>query len=301
MKYTQRKAELTAGRYKVHAAGVMSTTKQVLYNAIATILTFILVISIAVFMYGTFYYAYMPLEMHEEPVHLNFVPCNDNTGLCSFPNATIGLHPKIKLMTGQPYSISLKLEVPDSVDNQALGMFMSCLHVVNSNNKMTTSCKTSMLEFRSDLLRVMETVAYSPFLLTGTSTQRQWINVNYFKKFEDDPHNPAKQIILQIQSKFIQVYGSTLLIHAEFSGLRHIMYHHPWISTFTGVLSNVVILSLIILMSWTRFFTDEEMEHIDSGLVGDVKDEQILNEDDNEDDIEIIKKAAQKCAAERIQ
>jgi len=290
MRYTRKKAEYTAVRAKVHADGVMSTTKQVLYNAVATVLTMILIVSLAVFMYGTFYYAYMPLEMHEEPVFLNFVPCPDATGPCSFPNSTVHLHPKIKLMTGQPYSISLRLEVPDSQSNQGLGMFMSCLHIVNTNLAHVSNCKTAMLEFRSDLLRVMETFAYSPFFLTGTSTQRQWLTINYFRKFEDDPHNPANHLILQIQSKFIQVYGATLLIHAEFSGLRHIMYHHPWISTFTGVFSNIVILSLIILMSWTRFFTDDEMDQIDSGLVGNLKGEAVEKEE--EDEIEILKKAA---------
>ena len=98
-----------------------------------------------------------------------------------------------------------------------------------------------------------------------------------------------------------------------------------------------------------RFFTDEEMEHIDSGksviksgggggqlgpslvfehssanaaedvendyygdgrdndvydddlgLVGDVKDEKILNDDDNEDDIEIIKESRQTVILIRV-
>eukprot|EP00088_Acartia_fossae_P069122 TRINITY_DN893_c0_g1_i2.p1 TRINITY_DN893_c0_g1~~TRINITY_DN893_c0_g1_i2.p1 ORF type:complete len:335 (+),score=53.88 TRINITY_DN893_c0_g1_i2:37-1041(+) len=313
MLYSKQKAEYTAVKAREHARGVMSTTKQVLYNALATVLTFVLIISIAVFMYGTFYYAYMPLEMHEEPVNLQFRACPDQMGLCSFPNASVHLHPKIKLMQGQPYSISLRLEVPDSVNNQALGMFMSCLEVVYSNKNKEHSCKSSILEFRSELLRIIETMAYSPFFLTGTSTQRQWITINYFSKFQDDPHFPAKELILEVQSKYIQVYSATLLVHAEFSGLRHIMYHHPWISTVTGVLSNVVILTLIILMSWTRFFTPEEIEQMDrdSGLKGSLKDEvvaklageQAEKEDDlfnaEKDDIEILKEAV-KMGVENI-
>ena len=33
----------------------------------------------------------------------------------------------------------------------------------------------------------------------------------------------------------VQVYSTQLLIHAEFSGLRHIMYYYPLISTCAGV------------------------------------------------------------------
>ena len=51
---------------------------------------------------------------------------------------------------------------------------------------------------------------------------------------------------------FVQVYNTQLLVHAEFSGLRHIMYHHPWLSTTAGILSNILILTIIMLISWTR-------------------------------------------------
>ena len=50
-----------------------------------------------------------------------------------------------------------------------------------------------------------------------------------------------------------QVYSTQLLVHAEFSGLRHIMYHHPWLSTTAGILSNILILTVIMLISWTRY------------------------------------------------
>ena len=46
-------------------------------------------------------------------------------------------------------------------------------------------------------------------------------------------------------------------IHAQLSGLRHIMYHHPWISTMAGVLANILTLTVIILISWSRFSSFE--------------------------------------------
>ena len=102
-------------------------------------------------------------------------------------------------------------------------MFMSCLMVLDMDQKVTaTSCKSSILEFRyiqispkmlplnssfwrSSLLRVMETIMFSPFLLLGTTTQRQWVNINYFADFIDDPLAPASQIVVELQSRHIQV------------------------------------------------------------------------------------------------
>ncbi|XP_023338551.1 seipin isoform X2 [Eurytemora carolleeae] len=280
---------------------VMSSSKRILYNAIASVLTFVLIISISVFMYGTFYYAYMPLEIHEEPVNLQFLPCTDQVGICSYPNATVNLHPKIKLMTGQPYSVSVRLELPDSTFNQELGMFMSCLEVLKNDKNLETSCKSSILEFRSPLLRYLETFMFSPFLLTGTSSQKQWVTINFFRKFMDDPHNLANRMFFEIKSKHIQVYSTTLLVHAEFSGLRHIMFHHPWISSAAGILSNIVVLSLVILISWSRLFTEDEeyyLQHYDSGLHGEILKEDDLDKEEKEisntDDIEILKNGGAK-------
>ena len=110
---------------------------------------------------------------------------------------------------------------------------------------------------------------FSPFLLLGTTTQRQWINIHYFTDFIDDPSAPASQIVVELQSRHIQVvaltvwfgmvmisvqvYSARLQVHAELSGLRHIMYHHPWISSVSGIIANITVLTTIILISYTRY------------------------------------------------
>jgi len=43
-------------------------------------------------------------------------------------------------------------------------------------------------------------------------------------------------LVFAVQSPRVMCrYGATQLINTKFSGLRHIMYHHPWKSTFTGM------------------------------------------------------------------
>ena len=51
---------------------------------------------------------------------------------------------------------------------------------------------------------------FSPFLLLGTTTQRQWINIHYFTDFVDDPSAPASQIVVELQSRHIQVIASAV-------------------------------------------------------------------------------------------
>ena len=36
------------------------------------------------------------------------------------------------------------------------------------------------------------------------------------------------------------------------------MHNHPWISSLSGVLANIVVLTTIILISWTRLFSQDK-------------------------------------------
>jgi len=244
------------------AGVVVVKTRQLVQSLLAAILTTSLVVSLAIFLYATFYHAYMPVEVHEENLELQFQPCDTKPALCSFPNASWILNRnKKQLMAGQPYSVALLLEVPDSPTNQGLGMFQSCVTVGTIRGARERSCRSSILEYRSEMLRFIETMVLSPLFLTGVTTQRQWVRVNYFTDFQDDPSSPTTDFFLEIQSKFIQVYSAKMEIHAQLSGLRHLMYHHPWVSSVTGILANILTLSIIILMSWSRFLGPElEME-----------------------------------------
>merc|ERR1711913_216692 len=92
------------------ALEVAETTKKVLYNVFSTLLTALLVVSASLFMYGAFYYAYMPKEIHEVDINFQFDACDSSMGMCSYPNASVYLDSKTKqLMTGQPYSINMQL------------------------------------------------------------------------------------------------------------------------------------------------------------------------------------------------
>lgn len=229
---------------------------------------------VSIFTYGTFYFAYMPTEVHEEEVNFQFSSCPKTQGACSFPNCTLELNPrKHRLMIGQPYRIAVTLDVPESLENQELGMFMSCLTIVGNNgDPIIKICKSSILEFkpimvdRSSLLRVMETMVFSPLLLTGATSQKQRLDIVYTSEFYNDPGNMAARIEMEIQSQFIQIYSSHLRIHAELSGLRYVMHHHPWLSSLSGILANVAVLTIIILISWTRLFApDAETLHESQG------------------------------------
>ena len=117
-------------------------SRKIVYNILTFLLTITLIFGVSIFTYGTFYFAYMPSEVivlnaamqqqqedrsccispsqvHDEEINFQFSPCLASPGPCSFPNASLKLdRRRHRLMTGQPYRLSLSLELPESSENQ---------------------------------------------------------------------------------------------------------------------------------------------------------------------------------------
>uniref|UniRef100_A0A804HJB1 Seipin n=1 Tax=Homo sapiens TaxID=9606 RepID=A0A804HJB1_HUMAN len=176
--------------------------------------TILLLLWVSVFLYGSFYYSYMPTVSHLSPVHFYYrTDCDSSTtSLCSFPVANVSLTKGGRdrvLMYGQPYRVTLELELPESPVNQDLGMFL-----------VTISCYT-----RGG--RIISTSSRSYVPTTGA--------------------------IIEIHSKRIQLYGAYLRIHAHFTGLRYLLYNFPMTCAFIGVASNFTFLSVIVLFSYMQW------------------------------------------------
>merc|ERR1719339_587440 len=115
------------------------------------------------------------------------------------------------------------------------------------------SCKSSISQYRSPMLRSIETLAFAPGLMIGWAEQQQSIPVTFFATFHPDPHAVVRAFHVEVKSKLVQVAYATLHIEASLTGLRHLMYRHSWFSAVLGVGTNILILMTIIGVSWTRF------------------------------------------------
>jgi len=222
---------------------------------LSTALTMSLMLLVAIFLYGTFYYAYMPVELVNMPVDLEFEPCEGQTSArCSFPKATVVLGKQQEMLQGQVYTIKMVLEVPDSPGNEELGMFMTCMNVTGKDGAaITRSCKSSIAQYRSPMLRGIETLAFAPVHLIGWTEQEQSVPVIFFANFHPNPHAPVREFHVEVKSKMVQVTRAYLHIEANLSGLRHLMYRHSWFAAMLGVGTNILVLMTVIGISWTKF------------------------------------------------
>ncbi|XP_028824177.1 seipin-like [Denticeps clupeoides] len=209
-----------------------------------------LLLWVAAFLYGSFYYSYMPTPSYSAPVHF-FYSAECDSAICSFPRANISLlqDGQKQVMTyGQPYRISLHLDMPESPANQNLGMFMVKMSCYSHGGKViSTSARSSV-----------GTLLFSPLLLTGVTEQKQVVTIELFSAYRENAYLPTVGVVVELQSQRVQIYSAVLLVHAHFTGIRYVLYQFPGLSALLGVASNFGFLSLLILLSsaqfsWRRF------------------------------------------------
>ncbi|XP_019963357.2 seipin-like isoform X1 [Paralichthys olivaceus] len=248
---------------------IMSSAQQRVIQSFVVFFVISLLLCLAAFLYGSFYYSYMPLASFSTPVHYYYrSDCESPTSfLCAYPVANISLmkNKKHVLSFGQAYQISLTLEMPESPTNQELGMFMirtTCFsqeggQVASSARSAkqllsASSTRFSMLRYRSELLRTLGTLLFFPAFLTGATEQKQVLEVELFSDYTDDPYAPSVTAVIEILSTKVQIYSSELYVHAHFNGIRYLLFYFPVISALVGVSSNFIFLSILFVFSYVR-------------------------------------------------
>lgn len=223
--------------------------------------TTLLLLWVSIFLYGSFYYSYMPTVSHLSPVNFYYrTDCDDVSPsplLCSFPVANVSLARTGRdrvLMYGQPYRISLELELPESPSNQDLGMFLVTISCYTTGGRtISTASRSVMLHYRSALLRTIDTLVFSSLLLSGFAEQKQALEVELYSDYRENSYVPTTGVVLEIHSRRIQMYGAYLRIHAHFTGLRYLLYNFPMTCASVGIASNFTFLTVIVLFSYMQW------------------------------------------------
>ncbi|XP_014873367.1 seipin-like isoform X1 [Poecilia latipinna] len=246
-----------------------SRAKRRLLQGFTVFSTVLLLLWIAAFLYGTFYYSYMPKAAFSAPVYYYYrTDCESPSAFwCSYPVANVSLMTNRKhvLTFGQVYRMYLQLEMPDSPTNHEVGMFMiktTCFsqdggQVASSARtasqlQKASSSRFGMLRYRSDLLNTLGTLLFLPAFLSGAAEQKQVVEVELFSEFTDDPYSPSVMAVIEILSSKVQIYSSHLFVHAHFTGLRYLLFYYPVLSALIGVATNFTFLSFLFLLSYMR-------------------------------------------------
>lgn len=250
------------------ANAALSSFSEIVQQIIIIISTFAVLFWLSVFLYGSFYFYYVPVVLQEKPVYFHFRVCESGVGLCSFPVANISLVKEGKnevFKSGQLYKIVLDLDLPESENNRMIGMFMIEMRLYNKHGEIVqTSARavSTSLHYKSSLLRILETFAFAPFFLFGYMNQKQLLHVELFPEFLDNAYNPSVGLVIEVQSMKVEIYSALLKIFAQFSGIRYFLYYWPVTSAIVGISWNFLCLSFVALLSWYQFWLPWKQDEI---------------------------------------
>lgn len=241
------------------AAFTLLKARRTLLQAILLFCVIVLLLWVSIFLYGSFYYSYMPTVSFSTPVHYYYKTDCDTSQpvLCSFPMANVSFLKNGRdqvMANGQPYRISLELEMPESPVNEQLGMFlikMSCY--TKGGETVSSVARSTMLHYRSTVLQTLSTLFFSPVLLTGITEQKQLVEVELFSDYKTNAYAPTVGAVIEIHSKRVQIYSAQLRIHAYFSGVRYVLYNFPLTSAFVGIATNFFFLGVIVVFSYLQY------------------------------------------------
>lgn len=135
-------------------------------------------------------------------------------GVCSYLKSHVELTKEQQLfMLGQPYKITVFLEVPESEPNRALGryfiifldpaqsifniiklmllvitgMFMVCSQLMDKKLiTVSMACKSTMLRYRSPLVHTLSTLILAPLYVFDVLEEKQILEVELYSDFQDD-------------------------------------------------------------------------------------------------------------------
>ena len=161
------------------AAFTLLKARRTLLQALLLLCVIVLLLWVSIFLYGSFYYSYMPTVSFSTPVHYQYkTDCDPSEPLlCSFPIANVSLLKNGRdqvMANGQPYRVSLELEMPESPVNEQLGMFMVKMSCYAKGGETVSSVtRSTMLHYRSTVLQILSTLFFSPILMTGITEQKK--------------------------------------------------------------------------------------------------------------------------------
>ncbi|PAA85524.1 hypothetical protein BOX15_Mlig009852g1 [Macrostomum lignano] len=160
---------------------------------------------------------------------------------CGFPVANVSLAPNRdevgELVYGQAYRVSVRLWLPDSRPNRLAGMFLIRLQLYSPGFEPGTSAiRPALLPHRPWAARLFGDLTAAAFgLLIGWDAEPRQLSVDLLDDYVENPFIRSSGLLVELQSRRVQVQRAVVEFRARLSGLKYMMYSYPLISACLGI------------------------------------------------------------------
>ena len=145
------------------------------------------------------------------------------------------------LASGQPYTATVRLVLPESPSNLMRqygnsGAFMLNIELLTLGDKiMARSARPVVMQYRSWPIQIARWTMMAPAFLVGLLDESQTHSLICFDKYIESAEHPLTGVRVWLSDSRVQVYRADLFIIAELKGLGYYMYHWFFFSWIFGV------------------------------------------------------------------
>uniref|UniRef100_A0A1I8AE51 Seipin n=1 Tax=Steinernema glaseri TaxID=37863 RepID=A0A1I8AE51_9BILA len=240
------------------------------------------------------------LADYEHPLYFTFTTCFDQLhGVCSYPEAHFHLaESDLHFATDTPYSLSVDFDFTPADPDFPLGVYLVTLQVYDENQTGLASYQRSTV-FKDprktwSLYRLVRNAFFFPLYMVGyfETPMAGKVHIDFTKSFMDRATRPAASLVVQVQSRYIQIENAKLSVAAHFGLLRYLLYQWPIFSYLVVFTATFAFLACTLLIIRTYYyFSHEEVE----GEIEEEKSKKSAEEDseldeEEEDEEKVVKK-----------
>jgi len=239
--------------------------KRVLLDIVVKAFSLSLVVGMASFTYGAFYYLYMPTQSYQVPLEFQFEPCPPqdqnlrNIHKCSFPNASVRMP---ALTPGTPYSVAADFVFQSSPNSRS---FMAC---ISEDGQRDEVCKAVTLTAKTSYARFVDFVLVYPLEVVthlvryGSVSRASDTNQHVSVEFKSDhlvtespSHSGGHQVVnVTLKTVAIEAISAFLQIHqTQFNALQRFMWHHPLLTETVAVIALSFVIILVSVGAWNAY------------------------------------------------
>jgi len=230
-----------AWKYRIVIAGIL---------IFAIALLFYLLLQSIIF-YSLFYSYFLitpNVERFSVPLYFNNYDFNFMSATAQLANGNI--------TNGQEYDVYTTLNLPESINNFDIGMFMVKFNIDICKNQLLDCCPTfsstrnAILRYKSFLHRTFSTLFFIAPLIFDYTEESQKIIIQNFEQISFSLQDDSVHVNVSITNNKLQLYDAKITFIANLKGLSYICYYWFYTSAFIGT---AIIFTLSLF--WTFVFT----------------------------------------------
>ncbi|KAF5764787.1 putative Seipin family protein [Helianthus annuus] len=193
--------------------------------------------------------------------------CPDSSFVVNDEKSTIGSFAQSRVVPfGHELKAIVSLVLPESDYNRNLGIFQVRVDFLSSDGKLLASTrKPSMLQFKSEPIRLLSTFVKLAYLLTGYPSETQTLDMNFSGYTEKDVPLSCLRVVIEQRAEFAkgggvpEIYSASLKLETQFPFLKRMLWYwkgliYMWISItlFITELLFTLLCCTPVIFPWVR-------------------------------------------------